>query len=164
MAFYGEDKWKISPRLNIMIGLRWDYTTPIYTPDGQSVGNLNLNTGNMELTGLAGKYAGVETLKSEFAPRVGASYRLTDTTVLRGGYGRSYFLNPYGASFGTQGCCWPIKQSQSFSPDTPYAALPFTLDQGPGLPAPLPPYPSDGLIPLPDGFSQILPRYGNISS
>jgi outer membrane receptor protein involved in Fe transport len=160
LAFYGVDTWKVTPKLNVMIGLRWDYTTPIYTPDGQSVGNLNLNTGNIELTGLAGKYAGVETLKSEFAPRVGASYRLTDTTVLRGGYGRSYFLNPYGASFGTQGCCWPIKQSQTFSPDTAYAALPFTLDQGPGLPAPLPPYPSNGLIPLPDGFSQYFPGTG----
>jgi len=161
LSFYGEDKWKITPRLNIMIGLRWDYTTPIYTPKGQSVGNLNLNTGNVELTNLAGKYAGVTTLKTEFSPRVGASYRLTDTTVLRGGYARSYFLNPYGASFGTEGCCWPIKQSQSFSPTTPYAPLPFTLDQGPGQPAALPAYPSNGLIPLPDGFSQYFPGTGD---
>jgi hypothetical protein len=143
-----------------MIGLRWDYITPIYTPSGQSVGNLNLNTGNVELTNLAGKYAGVSTLKTEFSPRVGASYQLRTNTVIRGGYGRSYFLNPYGASFGTEGCCWPIKQSQAFSPETAYAALPFTLDQGPGLPAPLPPYPANGLIPLPNGFSQIFPGTG----
>src|SRR5580698_7526098 len=129
MAFYGEDTWKVTPKFNIIIGLRWDYVTPIYTPDGQSVGNLDLNTGNVLLTGLAGKYAGVHSLKTEFSPRVGASYRLLDNTVLRGGYGRSYFINPYGAAFGTEGCCWPIKQSQSFSPVTAYAPLPFTLDQ-----------------------------------
>jgi len=161
LSFYGEDTWKVTPKLTLLLGLRWDYTTPIYTPDGQSVGNLNLNTGNVELTGLAGKYAGVVTLKTEFSPRVGASYQLTNSTVLRGGYGRSYFLNPYGASFGTEGCCWPIKQSQSFSPATAYAPLGFTLDQGPGLPAPLPPYPSNGLIPLPNGFSQYFPGTGN---
>lgn len=161
LSFYGEDTWKVTPKLTLLLGVRWDYTTPIYTPDGQSVGNLNLNTGNVELTGLAGKYAGVVTLKTEFSPRVGASYQLTNSTVLRGGYGRSYFLNPYGASFGTEGCCWPIKQSQSFSPTTAYAPLGFTLDQGPGLPAPLPPYPSNGLIPLPNGFSQIFPGTGN---
>jgi len=161
LSFYGEDTWKVTPKFTLMLGVRWDYTTPIYTPDGQSVGNLNLNTGNVELTGLAGKYAGVVTLKTEFSPRVGATYQLTNNTVLRGGYGRSYFLNPYGASFGTEGCCWPIKQSQSFSPTTAYAPLPFTLDQGPGLPAPLPPYPSNGLIPLPNGFSQIFPGTGN---
>jgi len=161
LSFYGEDTWKVTPKFTLMIGLRWDYTTPIYTPDGQSVGNLNLNTGNVELTNLAGKYAGVTTLKTEFSPRVGASYRLTNSTVIRGGYGRSYFLNPYGASFGTEGCCWPIKQSQSFSPANAYSPLPFTLDQGPGLPAPLPPYPSNGLIPLPNGFSQIFPGTGD---
>jgi len=161
LSLYGVDTWKVTPKLNIMAGLRWDYTTPIYTPDGQSVGNLNLNTGNVELTNLAGKYAGITTLKTEFSPRVGATYRLTGTTVLRGGYGRSYFLNPYGASFGTQGCCWPIKQSQSYSPATPYSPLPFTLDQGPGLPASLPDYPSNGLIPLPDGFSQYFPGTGD---
>ena len=144
-----------------MVGLRWDYVTPIYTPDGESVGNLDLNTGNVLLTGLAGKYAGVNSLKTEFSPRVGASYRLFESTVLRGGYGRSYFINPDGAGFGTQGCCWPIKQSQSFSPATPYAALPFTLDQGPGLPASLPAFPANGMIPLPNGFSQYFPGKGD---
>ncbi len=161
LSFYGEDTWKVTPKFNIMIGLRWDYTTPIYTPNGQSVGNLNLNTGNVELTNLAGKYAGVTTLKTEFSPRVGASYRLMNNTVIRGGFGRSYFLNPYGASFGTEGCCWPIKQSQAFSPANPYTPLDFTLDQGPGLPAPLPAYPANGLIPLPTGFSQIFPGTGD---
>jgi outer membrane receptor protein involved in Fe transport len=161
LNFFGEDTWKVTPRFNIMVGLRWDYVTPIYTPDGESVGNLDLNTGNVLLTGLAGKYAGVNSLKTEFSPRVGASYRLFESTVLRGGYGRSYFINPDGAGFGTQGCCWPIKQSQSFSPATPYAALPFTLDQGPGLPASLPAFPANGMIPLPNGFSQYFPGKGD---
>ena len=161
LSFFGEDTWKIAPRFTLLLGVRWDYTTPIYTPDGESVGNLDLNSGNVLLTNLAGKYAGVTTLKTEFSPRVGASYQLLRNTVIRGGYGRSYFLNPYGAAFGTEGCCWPIKQSQSFSPTNSYGALPFTLDQGPGLPSPLPPYPSNGQIPLPNGFSQYFPGTGN---
>ena len=33
LSFYGEDTWKVTPKFNIMLGLRWDYTTPIYTPD-----------------------------------------------------------------------------------------------------------------------------------
>jgi hypothetical protein len=160
LSFFGEDTWKVTSKLNLLLGLRWDYTTPIYTPKGESVGNLNLNTGDVLLTNLAGKYAGVETPKTEFSPRVGLSYRFAKDTVLRGGYGRSYFLNPYGASFGTEGCCWPIKQSQALNAENPYAPLPFTLDQGPGLPAPLPAYPSNGLIPLPNGFSQYFPGTG----
>jgi outer membrane receptor protein involved in Fe transport len=161
LNFFGEDTWKVTPKFTLMLGVRWDYVTPIYTPHGESVGNLDLSTGNVLLTNLAGKYAGVQTSKTEFSPRVGASYQLFQNTVLRGGYGRSYFLNPDGAGFGTEGCCWPIKQSQSFSPATPYSPLPFTLDQGPGLPATLPAYPSNGQIPLPNGFSQYFPGKGN---
>jgi outer membrane receptor protein involved in Fe transport len=163
-AFYGQDTWRVTPKVTLMLGLRWDYMSPIFTPNGQSVGNINLNTDEVLLTNLAGKYAGVTTSKTEFSPRLGASYRLLPDTVLRGGYARSYFMNPYGAGFGTQGCCWPIKQSQADSPANPYAPLPFTLDQGPGLPATLPPFPSNGMLPFnggPDGFSEYFPGTGN---
>ena len=160
LGFYGQDTWQVTPKLTLTLGLRWDYMSPIFTPDGQSVGNLDLNTGNVLLTNLAGKYAGVTTPKTEFSPRLGVAYRLPHDTVIRGGYGRSYFLNPYGAGFGTEGCCWPIKQSESDAPANPFAPLPYTIDQGPGLPASLPPYPKNGMIPLPDGFFQIFPGTG----
>jgi outer membrane receptor protein involved in Fe transport len=160
LGFYGQDTWRVTPRLTAILGLRWDYYSPIFSQNGQSVGNIDLNTGNILLTNLAGKYAGVRTLKTEYSPRLGVSYQLFRNTVLRGGFGRSYFLNAFGATFGTQGCCWPIKQSQSFVGDTPYAPLPFTLDQGPGKPAPLPAYPKNGLIPLPNGFSEYFPGVG----
>jgi outer membrane receptor protein involved in Fe transport len=159
-AFYGQDTWRVNPKLTLILGLRWDYLSPIYTPNGQSVGNVDLNTGNVLLTNLAGKYAGVTTSKTEFSPRLGLSYQLLPNTVVRGGYGRSYFQNPYGAAFGTQGCCWPIKQSQNDSGANPFAPLPYTLDQGPGVPAALPPYPANGQIPLPNGFSEYFPGTG----
>jgi outer membrane receptor protein involved in Fe transport len=158
-AFYGQDNWRVTPTLTLMLGLRWDYSTPIFTPDGQSVGNLDLNTGNVLLTNLAGKYAGVTTSKTEFSPRIGVSYKVMKDTVLRGGFGRSYFNNPDGAGFGTQGCCFPIKESQSDTQANPFAALPYTLDQGPGLPAPLPPFPANGQLPL-GNLSDIFPGVG----
>ncbi len=160
LGFYGQDTWQVTPKLTLTLGLRWDYMSPIFTPDGQSVGNLDLNTGNVLLTNLAGKYAGVTTPKTEFSPRLGVSYRLMQDTVIRGGYGRSYFLNPYGAGFGTEGCCWPIKQSQNDTAANPYAPLSYTLDEGPGVPATLPPFPPNGQIPLPNGFFQIFPGTG----
>jgi outer membrane receptor protein involved in Fe transport len=158
---YFQDTWRVTPNLTLMLGLRWDYASPTFTPDGQSVGNVDLATGDVLLTNLYGKYAGVHTLKTEFSPRVGISYRVGNETVLRGGYARSYFLNPYGASFGTQGCCWPIKQDQTFNANNPYSPLPFTLDQGPGVPTPIPAFPSNGILPLPNGFSEIFPGVGN---
>lgn len=162
-AFYGQDTWQVTPRLTLTGGLRWDYMSPIFTPDGQSVGNIDVATNSVWLTGLAGKYAGVTTSKTEFSPRVGVAYRLGHDTVLRGGYGRSYFMNPYGAGFGTQGGGWPIKQSQFDTQDNPYSPLAFTLDEGPGQPAALPAYPSNGILPFnggPDGFSEYFPGVG----
>jgi outer membrane receptor protein involved in Fe transport len=160
LGFYGQDTWQVTPKLTLVLGLRWDYASPMFSPKGQSLGNLDLNTGNILLTNLAGKYAGVETLKHEFSPRVGFSYRLGNRTVVRAGFGRSYFLNPYGATFGTQGCCWPIKQDQTFTQANPFSPLGFTIDQGPGVPATLPAFPASGKILLPNGFTEYFPGVG----
>jgi outer membrane receptor protein involved in Fe transport len=155
LGFYGQDHWQITPKLTIMLGLRWDYDTPMYAPNGSSLGNVDLNTGDVILSNLHDKYMGVTSSKREFSPRVGMSYRIQKDTVLRGGYGRSYFLNKYGSTFATGACCWPIQQSQTFAPANPYAALGFTIDQGPGIPPPIPPFPSSGVLPLPDGFGNV---------
>jgi outer membrane receptor protein involved in Fe transport len=145
-AFYGQDTWQVTPRLTLTLGLRWDYMSPIFTQNGQSDGNIDIATDTLLLTNLAGKYAGVTTSKTEFSPRLGVAFRLPHETVLRGGYGRSYFMNADGAGFGTQGCCWPIKQSQTDVQADPYAPLPYTFDQGPGAPPALPAFPANGQI------------------
>jgi outer membrane receptor protein involved in Fe transport len=146
MAFYGQDTWQVTPKLTVTLGLRWDYMSPIFTQNGQSDGNIDVATDTLLLTNLAGKYAGVTTPKTEFSPRLGMAYRLPYGTVLRAGYGRSYYMNADGAGFGTQGCCWPIKQSQTDAQANPFAPLGYRFDQGPGAPPPLPAFPSNGQI------------------
>jgi len=145
-AFYGQDTWQVTPKLTLTLGLRWDYMSPIFTQNGQSDGNIDIATDTLLLTNLAGKYAGVTTPKTEFSPRLGVSFRLFKDTVLRAGYGRSYYMNADGAGFGTQGCCWPIKQSQTDAQANPFAPLGYTFDQGPGAPPALPAFPSNGRI------------------
>jgi outer membrane receptor protein involved in Fe transport len=146
LAFFGQDTWRVTPRLTLTLGLRWDYMSPIFTQKGESDGNIDVTTDTLLLTNLAGKYAGVSTPKTEFSPRIGVSFRVSENTVLRAGYGRSYYMNADGAGFGTQGCCWPIKQSQTDVQANPYAPLGYTLDEGPGLPPPLPAFPANGQI------------------
>ena len=145
-AFYGQDTWQVTPKLTLTLGLRWDYTSPIFTQKGQSDGNIDIATDTLLLTNLAGKYAGVTTPKTEFSPRFGVSFRLFKDTVLRGGYGRSYYMNADGAGFGTQGCCYPIKQSQTDAQAGPFSPLLYTFDQGPGAPPALPAFPANGKI------------------
>ena len=160
LGFYAQDTWQVTSNLTLTLGLRLDYVSPMFSPKGQSLTNLDLNTGEVLLTNLAGKYAGVRTLKDEFSPRLGVSYRLGENTVIRAGFGRSYFLNPYGATFGTQGCCWPVKQDQTFAQGNPYTPIGFTFDQGPGVPTPVPAFPSSGRIALPDNTSEYFPGVG----
>jgi len=156
-AFYGQDTWRVTPRFTLSLGLRWEYMSPVFTKSGEPEGVLNPNTDNIQLTGLDGKYGGVYTPKTEFSPRIGVAYRLSENTVLRGGYGRSYYLNADGGWFGTQGCCWPIKETQSDSQVNPFAPLPFTFDQGPGVPPAPPAFPASGIVPFnggPTGYSE----------
>jgi hypothetical protein len=74
-GLYIQDSWRASNRLTVQYGVRWEYShvqqPTIFNPD-------------WPLTGI------IHTPKSNFAPRLGATYRLNDKTVLSAGYGMYY--------------------------------------------------------------------------
>ena len=81
---FAQDNWKVSPRLTLEIGVRWDHET-IPGPDP----NLTTATGSFV------PYAGMANAPSDnfdFGPRIGFAYNLSGSgeTVLRGGYGLYY--------------------------------------------------------------------------
>ncbi len=87
---YIQDDWKVSRRLTMNLGLRYDFNTRnVESQDRTS--SLDLSTGRV-LVG-ANK-PGVPLDKNNFAPRFGFAYDLSksQTTVLRGGYG--FFYQP----------------------------------------------------------------------
>ena len=105
-GMYAQDDWKISPRLTLNLGVRYDIITyPTEEHNRQSA--LNAATGTIDLAGVNGVPRGIENNDYDnFAPRVGFSYDLSGTgkTVLRGGYGIFYFLDRGGIDnqFGQQ--------------------------------------------------------------
>ncbi len=150
--FYGQDTWRIRPNLTLNYGLRWD----IYFPEavnGKGHGSLlNLNTGDMQVAGY-GRYGtnmGIQKNFTAFAPRLGVSYQVRPTTVIRAGYGRAYDMGIFGANFGhiaTQNL--PVLVNQDLEQPSPTSSV-FALSQGPPMPT-FPTVPADGNLPLPDG-------------
>jgi len=91
-ALYLRDRWQVSSRLTLTLGLRWEYC-PMMTRSGR--GGIELWDPNTNLVSLGGaggnpKNLGVEVSKRLLAPRVGFAYKLTSKTVLRSGYGLTY--------------------------------------------------------------------------
>ena len=105
-SFFVEDNWKITPALSVQLGVRYDIFTP-FTEVRSRISNfdffqaLGSNAGNVtnalkiaNVNGVDG-HAGIKTDYSNVAPRVGFSASVAHHTVLRGGYGLSYFPGNY---------------------------------------------------------------------
>ncbi|MBA2302761.1 MAG: TonB-dependent receptor [Acidobacteria bacterium] len=92
-SFYAQDDWRPSDDLTLTLGLRYDFMTPSLEADNRQAnfdparGTLvSASDGSLEDRAL------VKPDTNNFAPRLGLVYRLTDTTVLRSGYGIFYNL------------------------------------------------------------------------
>jgi hypothetical protein len=97
-GYFVQDDWKVSRRLTLNLGLRYDlYTWPVEVADRQA--NFDIATGKLLLAGQGGASRSfVPTDKNNFAPRVGFAYDLTGQgkMVVRGGYGIFYFVDRGG--------------------------------------------------------------------
>jgi len=94
-AYYVNDDWKVTPRLNITLGLRYDYFQPMKQSDDRYV-NINLNgyvVGDA-VTPATSRYGRglLQPDRNNFGPRVGIAYRpaVKGEMVVRAGYGIYY--------------------------------------------------------------------------
>jgi hypothetical protein len=87
-SFYARDQWQIAPRLTLSYGARYEYF-PIPTRADRGLERYDLETNMMEIGGLGSvpKDLGIKMQKDLISPRLGVSWRVTDTSVLRGGFG-----------------------------------------------------------------------------
>ncbi len=130
---YVQDTWRITPKLTMNYGIRWEIYFPQYVNAKDNGGFQNLATGEVLIAGEngIGLNGNVNTALTHFAPRVGLAYQLDQKTVIRTGYGRSYDVGVFGVSFGhnvTQNL--PVLANQSLNPANPWQSV-FTLNQGP---------------------------------
>jgi len=90
-----QDDFKVTPKLTVNLGVRWEFDGP-YTEANNQYASFNPNvinpvTGNLGLVQFAGRN-GVPrnfspNIYHDFLPRIGFAWNLAPNTVLRGGYG-----------------------------------------------------------------------------
>ncbi len=114
-ALYAQDDWRVTSRLTLNLGFRWDYDSPFterynrqnaafcttcVNPLQSSVSGLDLK-GGLTFVSSSNRFPYPQDLDN-FQPRFGAEYQLNERMVLRGGFGIIYFNtleNPLGQGF-----------------------------------------------------------------
>jgi outer membrane receptor protein involved in Fe transport len=117
LAFYVEDSWRVTPRVTLTAGLRWEYFGVLHSPENERFLDANLYldaVGSVPpLTGTKSVYESVRDARfrrtnqfyrpdyADFAPRIGLAWDVfgDGRTVARAGYGIYYDRNFGNAVF-----------------------------------------------------------------
>jgi hypothetical protein len=149
--FYAQDTWRVTQKLTINYGLRYEFYFPETINAKGNGALLDPVTGYLNVAGIGGVASNMNWGRNTntYSPRIGVAYQIYPTTVIRGGYGRSFDIGVFGSIFGhaaTQNL--PVLSNQEITATGGYLSSAFTLDQGPPAPTPTP-VPSNGLLPNP---------------
>jgi outer membrane receptor protein involved in Fe transport len=134
--FYGQDTWRITSKLTLNYGLRWEIYRPQSVTGKDQGGWYNLANNEIDVAGENGvPLSGpVVTNLKNFAPRAGLAYQIDPKTVVRMGYGRSFDVGMFGTIFGhtvTQNL--PVLGTQQINPEPNQWDSAFALSTGPPL-------------------------------
>ena len=148
---YFQDDWKVTPRLTLNLGLRWDLFTPYaetrgyqanFIPQGgngipatyyiskqgcqvarAAIFNTVASASNINVDCVSDLALG-NAQKSNFAPRVGFAYRAMPNLVIRGGFGTAYGALGNLGYGGTLGTNYPFVYTQTIpAPDSNHPLL-----------------------------------------
>jgi len=99
-SLYVQDDYRVTPKLTLNLGLRWEFATPLWERDNLW-SNFDPATNKLiqATNGSLYNRALVNPDYKDFGPRLGFAYSTTPKTVIRGGYGISYsFFNRPGSA------------------------------------------------------------------
>jgi hypothetical protein len=137
-AFYANDDWKLTSKLTVNAGLRWDVMPPFQEAENRfsflnptAVNPVTGNNGTLEYAGSVTDGCNcstpLQTYYKNFGPRLGFAYQLGSRIVLRGSYGLYY-----GHGGGTSGGQTSLPTSNM---ELGFAASPNPVSPGDSLPA-----------------------------
>jgi hypothetical protein len=146
---YVQDDWRVRPKMTLNLGVRYDVYTP-FTAVNNAFTNFNFANGLLYGPGLpgvqhSGPTGGIKTDFGDLAPRVGFAYTIRPGTVIRGGYGITFFPGnatsgsfmknaPYSFNFSCGDTAAPVNQPVACTAPLAGANGAWLLDGG--LPVP----------------------------
>lgn len=142
---YVRDRWEVARNLTLNLGLRAEIY-PLMNRDTRGIERLEYDTYTVLIGGFGGvpRDVGIDLQKFYLAPRVGAAWRLSDVSVVRAGYGRTYNALPWSRPLRGS-----FPQDINFNQSAEQYGVLTTLSQG------IPPVPvpdiSSGRVTLPRG-------------
>jgi outer membrane receptor protein involved in Fe transport len=94
-SVFVQDDWKPTDKLTLNLGVRYDFMTPPTERDNRMANFDPSGAGTLVFAsdGSLADRALVKPDTNNFAPRIGAIYRITERTLVRGGYG--VFFNQF---------------------------------------------------------------------
>jgi hypothetical protein len=121
ISLFAEDAWRITPRFTLSYGLHWELN-PAPTSGGGAplFASVNLNDSTIQFAPQGSSLW--STGAGNFAPRIGAAFRLLPLTVLRAGGGIYYDLG-FGPALETA-----ITQNSDTFPNVSASANPAAFD------------------------------------
>ncbi len=152
-AFYGQDSWRVTPKLTVNYGVRWDIIFPETVTSAGQGGFTDLTNGVIRVAGIGG----IGTNGNEkvdllnLGGRFGFAYQVREGTVIRGAIGQVYDnVGFFGTIFGSA-LSHNIPALTSENVGSTSAATPaYTFATLPARPAATP-IPANGLIPIVNG-------------
>ena len=165
-ALYFRDRWNVSPKLTLDLGLRWEFYPIMKRAEGRGLDRLDLTNADparrldVLIAGRGGnpQTNGLDAGLDNFAPRVGGVYRLNEETVFRAGYGLTY--NALVGARRARGQRLPGDDRVDVPQRRPVRVLQHGSRQG--IPTIVGPDQSTGRVPLDRTAAEYTPEPGNV--
>jgi hypothetical protein len=149
-----QDTWRVTKKLTLNLGMRWDIWFPDYSLNAGQGGRYDVTTNIVYIPGVGGVSlnANQQTQWHNFSGRFGLAYAPDEKTVVRMGYGRGYSQGTFGWTFNDLAAdVYPSIVNQNLTSSSPFFAV-FPITTAPPAVV-FPTIPSNGQLPLPNGVS-----------